>query len=354
MAERTQITFRFTGGIADNGELNFYEAGRYRYAAARLLYTLEEFRQTGTVKQKIRKFVNVDIVTRSPQSGCFIDPVLVQAAPFLADNYLRMPLEKVLSWALDRILPKSNQDGRVLALAEALLESHNRFAAVALERERSAQAEIEERRAQFAELIHQLRRQEDDQETLRNAAKIFRAHANAPYRVSDEIGSMAYAADEIDADLERQKSLAEYESELDRIGPAEEEEILRRVRDILPEMTQPLRRSAQNLELSGANDNQRFFTINIERVEQIKKRIRGATKIFSGNIVRYDKKQGFGKLQIDGQRRLITFHVPSEIRVTYRNRILEAMKAPSVDALYIPIADGTGRTVMLVFQDFSG
>lgn len=352
MVERTQITFRFTGGIADQGELNFYEAGRYRYAAARLLYTLEEFRQTGNVKQKLRTFVNVNIVTKSPQAGSFIDPVLIQLAPFVADNYLRMPLEKVLCWTLDRILPKSNENGRVLALAESLVESHNRYASVALERERTAQAEIEERRAQFDEVVRLLRQREDDYEGLRRASQTFRAHSKAPYRVSDSVGPMEFAADEIDAELERRDALSEYADEFDRIGPAEEEEILRRVRDILPEMTQPLRRSANYLQLSGANDNKRFFTVNMERVDQIKRRVKGKPEIFSGNIVRYDKTQGFGKLQIDGQRRRITFHVPGEQKVTYRNRILEAMKLPSVEAEYIPITDGTGRVVMLVFRDF--
>lgn len=353
MAERSQITFRFTGGMADKGELNFYEAGRYRYAAARLLYTLEEFRQTGTVKQKLRTFVNVDIVTKSSEPGSFIDPVFVQLAPFIADNYLRMPLEKVLCWVLDRVLPKSNQDGRVLALAEALVESHNRYASVALERERTAQAEIEERRAQFNELVRQLRHRDDDRETLRRAAQIFRSNANAPYRVADEIGSMEFAADEIEAELERQTALEEYADEIERVGPAEEEDLLQRVRDILPEMAQPLKRSAHCLQLAGANDNDRFFTINGQRVEQIKKRIRGKAQTYSGNIVRYDKKQGFGKFQIEGVRKMITFRLPVEMRSPYRNKILEAMKSPLVEAIFVPIIDGSGRVVMLIFQDFT-
>jgi hypothetical protein len=46
------LQFKFEGGMADNHELNFYEAGRFQYGAARFIYTIEKFRQEGKIVSK--------------------------------------------------------------------------------------------------------------------------------------------------------------------------------------------------------------------------------------------------------------------------------------------------------------
>ena len=79
------IGFRFTGGLAKNGEMNFYEAGRYRYAAARLLYTVEHFRQSGKVLERLTTAVNADFRVSAPQSGSFLEQAVLYAAPFITD-----------------------------------------------------------------------------------------------------------------------------------------------------------------------------------------------------------------------------------------------------------------------------
>ena len=45
MAQSTSETIRFvySGGLADNGRLNFYELGRAYYACARVIYTVARF-----------------------------------------------------------------------------------------------------------------------------------------------------------------------------------------------------------------------------------------------------------------------------------------------------------------------
>jgi hypothetical protein len=49
------IQFKFEGGMADNHELNFYEASRFQYAAARFIYTLEKFRQEGKIVARLNQ-----------------------------------------------------------------------------------------------------------------------------------------------------------------------------------------------------------------------------------------------------------------------------------------------------------
>src|SRR5689334_14031430 len=49
----TTFRFQFSGGLASRGELNFYELSRSQYAAARLLYTIARYQESGRVPQRI-------------------------------------------------------------------------------------------------------------------------------------------------------------------------------------------------------------------------------------------------------------------------------------------------------------
>jgi hypothetical protein len=42
---QTRLTFRFEGGTQTWDKLNFYDAARFQYGAARFVYTLEYFWQ---------------------------------------------------------------------------------------------------------------------------------------------------------------------------------------------------------------------------------------------------------------------------------------------------------------------
>ena len=350
MPDRDVISFRFTGGIADLGEMNFYEAGRYRYAAARLLYTLEEFRQTGTVKRKIRTFVNVDLRTKPTEQGSFVDAVIVSLAPIIADGQLRVPLDKILSWAFDKILLKSNHNDRILKLAQTLAEGQAEFSRASIERDRTQQAEIDSRNRILDALLKRLLSEPENPALLRDASHLFQSFGASPVPVNDEIGSVAFAWNEIEAELERNSSLDSVREELARIPPEKEEMILQRVREIVPEVAQPLRRSATSIEISASKSRKKIAVLNETRVSQIGKSNTGPEALFRGNIVRYDKAQGYGKIHLEEQREAVTFRVRADMKAANRDEILEAMKQPRVEGIFIPTMDGTGRITRLLFK----
>ena len=354
MPERDLVQFRFTGGIASVGELNFYEAGRYRYAAARLLYTLEEFRQSGDTKKRLKKLVNVDIRTKGAREGSFIDDVMIYAGPVLADPHVRVGLDKVVGWAFDRILPKANQDGRVKDLTEKLIELNGQQIALGLERERTIQASIAANAEMFHELSRRLREAPSDPEALQDAATTFRRLEGLAIRASDDIGSMGYAADEIETELNRQSLLQDSEEEFARISPQAEEEIIRRVREIIPDLAVPLRRSATQFQIRGSGGQRPIAALNETRLEQLRTSRSGQEDIFVGNLQRYDKTQGYGRFQIRGDRSPVTFTVRPEARAELRDRIIDAMKEPQVEIIFTPIFDGTGKITKLILRGFSG
>ena len=55
------ISIRFSGKLASTGKLHFYEYGRYQYATARFISTIEHFRRTGTVTKRVSGAAKVEL-----------------------------------------------------------------------------------------------------------------------------------------------------------------------------------------------------------------------------------------------------------------------------------------------------
>lgn len=70
MAE--EIDFRFQGGLSDGHEMDFYEAGRFQYGAARLMVKLDQFRRTGRFYSRVTIDNNTSIRLRNQEDGSFI------------------------------------------------------------------------------------------------------------------------------------------------------------------------------------------------------------------------------------------------------------------------------------------
>jgi len=92
------IRFQFLGGMADNHEMNFYEAGRFQYGAARFIYTLEKFRQEGRIVSRIGEKVKADIRIKAPKEGSFIQDVLIVASPIIADTSIKCSFEALFAY----------------------------------------------------------------------------------------------------------------------------------------------------------------------------------------------------------------------------------------------------------------
>ncbi|MGJ3257959.1 MAG: hypothetical protein ACFE0S_00005 [Rhodospirillales bacterium] len=66
--------FRFTGGIADENQLGFYDAGRFQYGAARLIHTSEVFRSRRHIPKRVTASIRseVDLRVRAAEPGSFL------------------------------------------------------------------------------------------------------------------------------------------------------------------------------------------------------------------------------------------------------------------------------------------
>lgn len=112
MRMREEIQFRFDGRLAAHHEMNFYEASRFQYAAARLLVKMAKFRQGDVTVKKITNVSNVDIRLKTIQDGSFN----INVEDFSKkDSDVNLSLSDVMSFVADRIVPKFDDDFKNLS-----------------------------------------------------------------------------------------------------------------------------------------------------------------------------------------------------------------------------------------------
>ena len=220
------IFFAFEGGDADQQQPNFYDASRFQYAAARLIYTLEHFRQTGRVLERIHAKVQADYRVSSPRPGSWVlDVVLVNSLP-LAQMLIQVPIDIMLAYVIDRLIPANKP----------------RSIALEIERERTAQSREETRR-------HEIMAQSNAiaLNALSRALDASQVH-------QDRLVQALEARSELQAARDRSLSLRAHNDELnDKIDDNMEAQLMSITRGQVVEMGKPLLRSAEDLVIGGAN-----------------------------------------------------------------------------------------------------
>jgi hypothetical protein len=213
---RTRLRFRFEGGDADDGQLNFYDAARFQYGAARFVYTLEYFRQTGIVLSKITRRVNAEYRIATPERGSWIMDVVQFAAPLVGEMAFKVPIEVMMAHVMERLIPghKSRE-----TLKEVFTETRSLDRArTALERERTAQEH--ERTEQIRLLTN----------TNTKALDILGKTLGRLSADSPAAQTLHDVRDELTASSVREHMIEHYKSELDKVDDSHMTRLLDKTR----------------------------------------------------------------------------------------------------------------------------
>lgn len=100
------LVFHFRGSLADEHRLNFYEAARFQYAAARLAVKLAQFRSTGRFSQKITNNSNKDILLTTSKDGSFDISILIPLLPVAQEIFVNVPVSHLMSYVFERMIGK--------------------------------------------------------------------------------------------------------------------------------------------------------------------------------------------------------------------------------------------------------
>jgi hypothetical protein len=350
-AEGDSISFKFTGGIADQGELNFYELGRSQYAAARLLYILGRYRATGEIVERVRDSTALDIRTRAPQKGSFLFEAFQIVQGQLAPALVSVPLKVLVTWVWDHLVPASAAWATVKF--EGSLEAQRIKAKkdVALSKEETRKLEISTKAA-------------EGQATAKEAIELLRDIGEGLEYVPDASQerklSIKVAHRDLLIEIKREEIMKPYEKELQAIPEEDKRKIFAKSRPLVAETGLPLKGSATNFSVGvGANDNE-IGWLDKERLAELKELTKEDTVEFiSGRIIQYNTQNGYGRFKVEKQQREqygddVGFRVARPKLAELQDEILESMKDNEITGEFVVTRDSDENVKYLELANVHG
>jgi hypothetical protein len=215
MTER--VTFHFEGGIADEHRLNFYEAARFQYAAARLVVKLAQFRSRGRFVKKITNNSNQDIVLESHRDGSFDISILIPGLLIAQEAFVNVSVSSLMSYIFERMISKTSSSDVATAL--------------------NTQAEV----------VRQIGKINENNTELMNAALDI---IKADQEIKENLhASQREMYERRIAELEREREMNAAAAQLSKIDAAREQKLISMSAPLVSEMATTLRRSANTLEI---------------------------------------------------------------------------------------------------------
>jgi hypothetical protein len=295
MAE--EIDFRFSGALSDRHALDFYEAGRFQYGAARLMVKLDQFRRTGRFSSRITYDNNTRILLLTHEDGSFLISTVV---PFLqagGDAFLQANIGLLWSYVADRVLKRASSDNlrEALATQRDLIQAFDANIAQQGEQNSRTLDLLEDRIARTDDLT-------DENQKLHE-------------RLLAERDRSAY--------LEGQADL------LDRINAEQDARLVSMASPLLKDMGVALRTSASTLQVI-ANDNngirRNIIFMNRRMAQDVDlERVDDQATLILVRIIQYNTETGWGKLRTREHQGLLSFNVPSDVKVRLQAAILREM-----------------------------
>lgn len=309
VAPNTVMAFRFVGGDADEHQLNFYDASRFLYGASRFIYTLEHFRQSGRVLNRITERVNVDYRIPTPQPGSWLLEIMAVAAPAIGDLAIKVPMDVLVAWAKEKLLPSSDTALKTVQLVKEI------------EAEHTAQSREETKRVEAVT------------DTVNRALALAdKALDQGRGREDYLIEQLRQNQAELASSQTRLAIIEDHRHELAKIDEDQEAKILSRVHSQMTEMGKPLTRSAVGLEFIGGADVGRIAFMNRQSIESLSGNQEDPLPtLLHGDIIRFDKNTGWGKFKTGAFAKDMPFLVPSVSKNQLRDRLLDAMKRDGVE-----------------------
>src|SRR6185437_1666244 len=338
MSEIVQV--KFDGGIAAAGQLHFYEYGRSQYALARFIATIEHFRRTGEVAEKITSATYVELLVSTPTRGSFVTDILIDAFKDGTAELMVASFGALFAYAWHRLVPRREKtEATIIELAKLRLQLEQEKTAQARERTKqveSLNAIVAGERASTGEALELLKWSQDIPQDISAALD------STPIERADMVR-------EVEAKAEREEEFSTARGQLEKIDETEFSKLTSRLRAMVYDMTLPLKRSATRMSM-GAPEHSRPQLAHI--TSDIVKLITAHaaeedTKWITGRVKSYDRDSGVGKVKSKELPRVLNFIVPLSERQRLRDFVLVAMQRDSVSLEVRRTLDESGNPTSL-------
>lgn len=297
-----KVTFEFGGALADKHRMNFYEAARFQYAAARLLVKLAQFRNAGKFAKNITDQSNLGITLESQSDGSFrINTEVPEPGPQQTGQtqnvFLNMTLADLLAYVIERVIAKTD-DSDLLNLLSTIPEIVERFGPLSM----------------------------TDGALLEN---IVRALINEPELRGKIFPEASELVERRVSELTRQDRLVASKGQVARIDAPREQKLISMAAPLISEMATALRRSADTLKIVAGNDAKKktnVLFLNQSMAQDImSSKVDDQITPILGNIIQYNKETGWGKVRLNISNQPLSFTVPSDQKAALQDILLTQM-----------------------------
>lgn len=315
------LDFHFTGKLADDQRMDFYESARFQYAAARLSVKLDRFRRYGKFPEKVTRKNNTGIDLRTFKDGSFIIRLL---SPVLSESerpFLNLSLPSLWAYVVERVFkPAQAEEIRnVLSTQSNLLD------------------------------IFESRIASGDDPTQQTLALLDQQRSSAP--LSPETNELL---ERLRAESQRRRFLTETREQFSKISKEQDANLVTMAAPLLKEFAIPLRRSASHATVSiGGETKLSILTVNAVTASEVELvSVDPHVTILRINIVQYDKETGWGRFRnVEFQGRA-PFSISADRKDGLQQAVLRNMNKEEVLVQAHFVRSVAGINKRLIILDF--
>lgn len=317
-----QLLFHFSGGLASKNRMDFYEAARFQYAAARLTVKLDQFRRTGQFPRRVTTSSRTNIDLFPYAAGSF---ELKIEADSQTDKPLHVdvPLTALWTYILERVFQPTDTNEALNLIDDNAL------------------------RSEFFDIV------ENQVFNSQQAIALFRKEMDKSRGLSSGEQDLL---DRLIAEVERRAYLESHKDLLAQITAAEDASLVTMATPLLAELAVPLRRSAKSVMIASIDEQGKrpvlWADSDIANSIDLIDIDRTVTSI-DLNIVQYNKESGWGKFRNPEWQGIPSFSVPADRKVNLKHDLLSAMRAELVNVDAYFVRSKSGEPVRLVIVDIN-
>lgn len=291
------LNFHFEGALADSHRMNFYEASRFQYAAARLLVKLAQFRHEGKFVKNITQRSNFSIKLVSLSDGSFNINIESPTQATDDESFLKISLADLIAYVSERVIEKIDES--TLSNVPKAVKTVSSFKDLA---DSSIDSPIDGLVNNFFE----------DSTTI----------DNIPKYLQDIVKRRA-------AEIYREQRLDNKQGVISRIDSVRSQKLIAMSAPLISEMAIALRESANTLEVTATTNGQVRPVLFLDRkmAEEIETSLvdKDITAIL-GDITQFNKDNGWGKLKIENGSKFVSFSIPYDLLPSIKKILIDNMK----------------------------
>jgi len=301
-----ELNFSFQGGLSDLNRMDFYEAARFQYAAARLSVKLDQFRKTGRFSKRVTTTSRTNIDLFPFERGSFN---LKIAASEEVDEKpkIDVPLTALWTYIIERVFQPIETSAALDLIDDNAL------------------------RSEFFELV------ENNIFDSSAAIEVLRSRLETDRGLAPSESELLAR---LISEVERRAYLISHSDLLAQITPEQDAALVTMATPLLSELAVPLRRSAKLVTISTMDSlgTRQILTANQETASALESiKIDKEVSSIDVNIVQYNKENGWGKFRNVNWEGIPSFSIPADRKDDLKFNLLSAMQEDkvSVDAYIV-------------------